>query len=64
MLTSLRVANYRALRDLRIDELNRINLISGENNSGKTTLLESLLMLSAGHPDQLRVRASGTIAKQ
>ncbi len=51
MLTSLRVANYRALRDLRIDELNRINLISGQNNSGKTTLLESLLMLSAGHPD-------------
>ena len=51
MLTSLRISNYRAFRELRIDELSRINLISGRNNSGKTTLLEALLMLSAGHPE-------------
>lgn len=51
MLTTLRVANYRSLTNLRIDELNRVNLISGQNNSGKTTLLESLLVLSTGHPE-------------
>ena len=51
MLTSLRISNYRAFRELRMDELSRINLISGRNNSGKTTLLEALLMLSSGHPE-------------
>ena len=51
MLKSLRIRNYRAFRELRIDELSRINLVSGRNNSGKTTLLEALLMLSAGHPE-------------
>ena len=51
MLKSLRISNYRAFRELRMDELSRINLISGRNNSGKTTLLESILMLSSGHPE-------------
>ena len=51
MLTSLRISNYRAFRELGIDELSRINLISGRNNSGKTTLLEAVLMLSSGHPE-------------
>lgn len=51
MLKSLRISNYRAFDELRIDELSRINLISGRNNSGKTTLLEALLLLSAGHPE-------------
>ena len=51
MLRNLRIRNYRAINDFRIDELQRINLISGRNNSGKTTLLEALLLLSAGHPE-------------
>ncbi len=51
MLRSLRISNYRAFRELRLDELSRINLISGRNNSGKTTVLEALLLLSAGHPE-------------
>ncbi|MDE0228575.1 MAG: AAA family ATPase [Spirochaetaceae bacterium] len=51
MLKSLRISNYRAFHKLGIDELSRINLISGRNNSGKTTLLEALLLLSAGHPE-------------
>ena len=46
MLKSLRISNYRAFGALGVDELSRINLISGRNNSGKTTLLEALLMLS------------------
>lgn len=51
MLKNLRIRNYRAIAELRIDELRRINLISGRNNSGKTTLLEALLILSSGHPE-------------
>ena len=49
MLKNLRIRNYRAITELRIDELRRINLISGKNNSGKTTVLESLFLLSEGH---------------
>ena len=51
MLTNLTIRNYRAIDELRIGELGRINLISGRNNSGKTTLLEALLILSSGHPE-------------
>ena len=51
MLKTLSIRNYRAINELHIGELGRINLISGQNNSGKTTLLEALLMLSAGHPE-------------
>ena len=51
MLERLHIKNFRALRDLEMDELARINLIGGRNNSGKTSLLEALFLLStAGKP--------------
>ena len=50
MLTSFSVKNYRGFRDLKIDGLTRVNLIAGENNTGKTSLLEAiLLMLDPSH---------------
>ena len=42
MLTSFMVKNYRGFRDLAVEGLSRINLIAGENNTGKTSLLEAL----------------------
>jgi hypothetical protein len=42
MYKSFRVRNLRCFRDLRLDELARINLIAGMNNVGKTALLEAL----------------------
>lgn len=42
MLTNLRIKNFRMLEDLEIPKLGRVNLIVGKNNSGKSTLLESL----------------------
>ena len=36
---------FRGLLDLTIDKLNKINIITGINNSGKTNLLEALLLL-------------------
>ncbi|MGD1902643.1 MAG: ATP/GTP-binding protein [Geitlerinemataceae cyanobacterium] len=42
MLKSLRVENFRALDELQIDRLARVNLIVGKNNVGKTTLLEAI----------------------
>ncbi len=51
MLERLHIKNFRALRDLEMSGLARINLIGGRNNSGKTSLLEALFLLStAGEP--------------
>ena len=51
MLKSVRIRNFRVLDDLFIDRLSRVNLITGRNNAGKTSLLEALFLLSgAGNP--------------
>ncbi|MGK5093176.1 AAA family ATPase [Deltaproteobacteria bacterium TL4] len=42
ILNSLVIENFRILKKLEIDPLKRINLLVGENNSGKTTVLEAL----------------------
>ena len=48
MLECLHIRNYRVFNDLKIDQLSRINLIAGKNNSGKTSLLEAIFLLSGG----------------
>lgn len=42
MLESLHIKNYKLFEDLKMDNLARVNLISGKNNVGKTALLEAL----------------------
>ena len=42
ILNSLEIRNFRCFRYLRIERLSRVNLIVGENNIGKTSLLEAL----------------------
>lgn len=46
--TSLHVERFRRLRDFRLDDLGPVNLLVGKNNSGKTSVLEALSVLS--HP--------------
>lgn len=46
MFERLRIRNFRGFGDLRIDSLGRINLVTGRNNAGKTTLLEAIFLLS------------------
>ncbi len=53
MLTSLQFENFRVFTDLQIKPLQRINLIAGANNTGKTGILEGLYLLFASGPDQL-----------
>lgn len=48
MYDELRIQGLRALDDVDLKGLRRINLIVGRNNVGKTTLLEGLLLLGAG----------------
>ncbi|MDD5271221.1 MAG: AAA family ATPase [Methylovulum sp.] len=44
--TRLEVRHYKKFRNLNISKIARINLFTGINNSGKTTLLEAIYLLS------------------
>src|SRR5438105_11859689 len=35
---------FRGLRDVKLEKLGQINLLVGDNNSGKTSVLEALLL--------------------
>jgi AAA15 family ATPase/GTPase len=45
MLRDLTIKNYRCFEDFQIDSLERVNLFVGNNNSGKTSLLEAIYLL-------------------
>ena len=59
MYTSFRVKNFRCFRDLQLDDLGRVNLIAGKNNSGKTALLEAMHVHSGNREPKtlLRIQA-------
>jgi AAA15 family ATPase/GTPase len=42
MLESLYIKNYRNLKELKINSLAGVNLITGRNNTGKSSLLEAI----------------------
>ncbi len=44
MIESFEIQNYRLFRQLKIEKLSRVNLITGKNNVGKTALLEALYL--------------------
>ena len=46
MINSFHIEGFRGIRNLSVNHLNTINLIVGDNNSGKTSVLEALQLLS------------------
>jgi AAA15 family ATPase/GTPase len=42
MLKEIHIKNYRGIKDLKIKDFKRINLLVGDNNSGKTSILEAI----------------------
>lgn len=44
MLQSLHIENFRGFQEFDLENLGRINLLVGENNSGKTSILEAILL--------------------
>ena len=44
-IESLQIQQFRGIQQLSIPRLNHINLVAGDNNCGKTSLLEALLLL-------------------
>jgi predicted ATPase len=45
-IESLRIRNYRALRDVRLDDLSSLTVLLGPNSSGKSTLFDLFGFLS------------------
>lgn len=45
-LQSINVVNYKTFKDFKLNQFTRINIITGKNNIGKTTLLEAIYLLS------------------
>jgi AAA15 family ATPase/GTPase len=52
-LESLKLQNFRGFDKLKIDGFSKINVLLGENNSGKTSVLESIFLLSGMSNPQL-----------
>jgi predicted ATPase len=46
-LQSLKIVNFRALKDIEIDFDNRVNVIVGPNAIGKSTILEAIRLVKA-----------------
>ena len=44
MYKTFRVKNFRCFKDLQINDLGRVNLIAGKNNTGKTALMEAMYL--------------------
>ena len=58
VFTSLQVTGYRGLKSLEIERLGRVNLVAGRNNSGKTSLLESVFLLAHGGKPEVALNAN------
>lgn len=48
MIRSVTIKGYRGLEHLEMNNLGRINLLVGKNNSGKSSVLEALYLLASG----------------
>jgi AAA15 family ATPase/GTPase len=47
MLKSLKIENFRGFESFELNQLGRVNLLVGENNSGKTSVLEAVQFLAS-----------------
>lgn len=55
MIETINIKNFRGIKELSIDKLSRINLILGNNNCGKTSVLDSLFLFSGATNPRLSV---------
>ena len=56
MYKSLHIRSFRCFKDLRLNELSPVNLIVGQNNVGKTALLEAIFVHSGVTNPELALR--------
>ena len=48
MLNELSIECFRGIQNLTINELRRINIVVGDNNCGKTSVMEAIQLLRTG----------------
>ncbi len=56
MYKSFTAENFRCFDKLHLDDLQRINLISGKNNVGKTALLEALFIYAGAYTPEFTIK--------
>ena len=56
MYSSFQVQNFRGFKDLRLDDLARVNLIAGKNNTGKSALLEAIMTYTGQYDSSMLLR--------
>ncbi len=57
MIRQLHIEGFRCFRELRVEPLNRVNLFVGQNNAGKTSLLEAVEVVTVGRVEGLALSA-------
>ena len=50
MIRSIAIDNFRGFRNLSLDGFRRLNIIVGDNSSGKTAILEAMFLASGASP--------------
>lgn len=53
---TLEIENFRGIKHLKIDDLNAINVFVGKNNSGKSSILEAIFLLTGISNPELILR--------
>ncbi|MDA1470041.1 hypothetical protein OGZ02_14710 [Brachyspira hyodysenteriae] len=50
MLESLEIENFRGIKKLKIDNFKNINFFIGKANTSKTTIIETIYIVTMNHP--------------
>lgn len=59
MFKKLEIENFRGIRTSVIDNMSQVNLLFGKNNSGKSSILEALLLISGQSNPTLPLNVNG-----
>ncbi len=59
MYRSFTIKNFRSFREFTLDQLERVNLIAGKNDVGKTALLEGIFLQLAPNRPELALTING-----
>jgi len=51
MIKDVKINKFKDIKSINLKDCKKINIITGENGSGKTSLLESLFLVTGGSPE-------------